>query len=102
MATINLQIQLDAGGDPIVASRKMSDTDMGRFLAAYGTAYAVPVMDEESGVEVMTPLTDPLEIVEAIWTGIMAGMAANVESFERDAAARAARDSVTPIDLSAK
>lgn len=89
--TVTRKASTDNGGaDRQIAevASTMSSADRQRFLAFL---FATHGLDEEGNQRTQQ------QIVEAFWAGISAGTVSNIVRFEQEAAARAARDAVTPI-----
>lgn len=95
MGTLTLIVKKDVD-EPISYAVTVMDMDIDRLAAAYAATYF------PNGIEV-TPATDPktyraptsAEVVAAISQGLANGMMANVVSFEREQAAKAAAEAVT-------
>lgn len=87
MAKISITIEGSTVGTIIVAdtlAQEHSDRFMGWLASAYGT-------DPEGNPR------SPADMIAACWASIRAGVFANIEAFERDVAAQAARDAVPPM-----
>lgn len=91
--TITRKASTEHGGaDFEVASvaSTMNDADRQRFLAFLVDTYGQP--DEEGNVPTVN------DVIKAYWSSITKGTVNNIERWEKESAAQAARDAVTPID----
>ncbi|WP_284262453.1 hypothetical protein [Roseicyclus amphidinii] len=79
-----------AGADHVIATvaSMMDDSGRLRFLNYIVATHGV---DEEGN-----PRT-PQQMIEAFWSGISAGTTANIQRYEQEVAAQAARDAVAPL-----
>ena len=87
MATITLTVEGSTVGT-LAVTKTLSSTDSDRLMAYLANAYGVDALGE--------PRT-PVEMVAAYWDAITAGTLANVQNYEREKAAKLARDAITDI-----
>jgi len=92
--TITRKASTEHGGaDHEVSSvaSTMPSADRERFLAYLVDVYGKP--DDEGNVPTQN------DIIKSYWAALTAGTVANIERWEKDAAAQAAREAVTAITV---
>lgn len=87
MAKISITIEGSTVGTIVVADT-LEPVHSDRFMAWLAATYG----RNEAGEQL-----PPAEMIAACWAAIRSGVFANIEAWERDVAAQAARDAVPPM-----